>query len=284
MKNVRLISLFTLLLALLLLGGCKNWNKAKQGDGNVFANNTITVGYISYPPGFIVNPNTKEKSGIFNDVLVEIAKRNNLTINYKEEVTWATMIEALSIDRVDLIANPVWATPERKQRADFTNPIYFSPIGIYVRADDDRFDNDITKLNDLAVKIAAVDGEINYSIGKSDFPLAKCNPFPNNIDVAQLLLEIQTKKQDVTFAEPMFVYDYMQKNPGKLKNIGEKSPIRNYPNSYMYKKGNEKVGNFLNIEIEKLLVDGTIDQIINKYKPFEGSVISATDALAIEKQ
>lgn len=276
-----------LLIFQVFLVGCSrqnNVNKEKSTLENVTESKKIKVGYISYPPGFIVDPNTKEKSGIFNDVLLEIAKRNNLQIDYKEEVTWATMIEALKTNRVDLIANPVWATKERKENADFSSPVYFSPIGIYVRSDDSRFDLDRSKLNDPTVRIAAVDGEINNIIGKSDFPKAEVNPFPNNIDVAQLFLEIQTNKKDVTFAEPMFAYDYMQKNPGKLKNIGEKSPIRNYPNSFMYKKGENKFGDFLNAEIQKLLADGTIAKIIAKYEPFKGAVIIANDPSAVEKQ
>ncbi|MFN9109772.1 MAG: substrate-binding periplasmic protein, partial [Bacteroidota bacterium] len=269
-----------------ILGSCNNSNTTNTSEtkNEVFANKTIKVGYISYPPGFIVDPNTKEKSGIFNDVLLEIAKRNGLTVDYKEEVTWATMIEVLKTDRVNLIANPVWATPERKENADFSKPVYFSPIGVFVRADDNRFDADRTKINDPKIKIAAVDGEVNNFIGKSDFPKAELKPFPNNIDVAQLFLEIQTKKKDVTFAEPMFAYDYMQKNPGKLKNIGEKPPIRNYPNCYMYKNGETKVGDFLNAEIDKLIKDGTIDKIIAKYAPFKGAVISASDSLAVDIQ
>lgn len=284
MKNARLIGLFALVSVSLLLGGCKNSNKAKEKDDNLFANNTINVGYISCPPGFIVDPNTKEKSGIFNDVLVEIAKRNNLTINYKEEVAWATMIETLNLDRVDLIASPVWATPERKANADFSRPVFFSPIGVFVRIDDNRFDNDLSKINNPKVKIAALDGEINYYIAKKDFPLAELKPLPNNVDLTQLYLEVQTKKKDVVFADPMFVYEYMEKNPNQLKNIAAKTPIRNYPDSYMYKKGNAKIGEFLNVEIDKLLKDGTIDKIIGKYIPFEGAVISASDSLAVEKQ
>jgi polar amino acid transport system substrate-binding protein len=278
--------LLMLVASVFILGSCNNSNTTNTAEtkNEVFANKTIKVGYISYPPGFIVNPNTKEKSGIFNDVLVEIAKRNGLSIDYKEEVSWATMIEVLKTDRVNLIANPVWATKDRKENADFSKPVYYSPIGVYVRADDNRFDTARSKLNDPKIKIAAVDGEINYSIGKQDFPLAEVNPFPNNIDVAQLFLEIQTRKKDVTFAEPMFAYDYMQKNPGKLKNIGEKSPIRNYPNCYMYKKGESKVGDFLNAEIDKLIKDGTIDKIIAKYEPFKGAVIRANDTLGVDKQ
>lgn len=275
--------LVLLVAAMFLLGNCTNSNKT-GANGEVFPNKTIKVGYISYPPGFIVDPNTKEKSGIFNDVLAEIAKRNGLTIDYKEEVTWATMIESLKTNRVDLIANPVWATKERKENADFSTPVYFSPIGIYVRSDDTRFDADRSKLNDPSVRIAAVDGEINYTIGKQDFPKAQVQPFPNNIDVAQLFLEIQTNKKDVTFAEPLFAYDYMQKNPGKLKNIGENSPIRNYPNSYMFRKSDQKIADFLNSEIDKLIKDGTVDKIIAKYEPFKGAVIRVGDPRAVDRQ
>lgn len=260
----------------------KKSNEKDQVD--MFVNDTINVGYMSVPPGFIVDPNTSEKSGIFNDVLEEIARRNDLTINYKEEVNWVTMIEVLNSDKVDLIANQVWATPERRENADFSKPIYFSPVGIFVRADDNRFDFDFSKINDPSVRIAALDGEINYYVAKSDFPLAELKPFPNNIDLAQLFIEVSTNKKDVLFVDPMYAFNYTENNPGKLKNIAESSPIRNYPNSYMYKKGNVQLGNFLNSEIDKLIEDGTIDKIIKKYTPFEGAVISATDPRAIEIQ
>lgn len=284
MKKVRLIGLVAFVFVSLFLGSCKNSKNGEKNGNEIFTNKTINVGYMSVPPGFIVDPNTKEKSGIFNDVLAEIAKRNSLSINYKEEVAWATLIETLNANRVDLIANQVWATPERRENADFSKPIYFSPIGIYVRADDNRFDNDFSEINNPSVKIASLDGEINFYIAKSDFPLAELKPLPNNVDIAQLFIEVATKKKDVFFVDPMYANNYIQNNPGKLKNIAEKKPIRNYPNAYMFKKGNTKIGEFLNSEIEKLLKDGTIDKIISKYVPFKGAVISATDSLAIEKQ
>ena len=256
---------------------------AKEQEA-LFPDSTISVGFISYPPGFIVDPNTKEKSGIFNDILQEIARRNHLSINYKEEVTWATMIESLKSHRVDLIANPVWATNERRARADFSTPVYFSPIGIYVRSDDDRFNEDLSRINSSDVRIAGVDGEINSVIAKADFPKADLILFPNNIDVAQLFLEIQSKKKDVTFAEPMFAYDYMQANPGKLKNIAIDKPIRNYPNSFMFDQGHPDLKHFLDDEIQKLIKDGFVDRTLVKYAPFEGAVISASDPRAVDRQ
>ncbi|MCK9437501.1 MAG: transporter substrate-binding domain-containing protein [Synergistaceae bacterium] len=284
MKKLKSIGLTILMILMLVFVVYKLSNKAKPEESKLFPNSTINVGYMSVPPGFIVDPNTKEKSGIFNDVLVEIAKRNGLSINYKEEVAWATMIETLNANRVDLIANQVWATPERRANADFSKPIYFSPIGIFVRADDNRFDTDFSNINDPSVKIAALDGEINFYIAQSDFPKAELKPLPNNVDLAQLFMEVATKKKDVFFVDPMYAYNYTKNNPGQLKNIAINSPIRNYPNAYMYKKGNVKLGEFLNDEIEKLIKDGSLDSIINKYLPFKGALISVTDSLAIEKQ
>ncbi|MBK5208289.1 MAG: amino acid ABC transporter substrate-binding protein [Flavobacteriaceae bacterium] len=284
MKTLKLIFLAFLFSFI----SCNNKNTDKKNDSDLLARiqetKEIKVGYVSYPPGFIVDPNTKEKSGIFNDVLLAIAEDNNLKINYKEEVTWATMIESLKTGRVDLIANPVWATNERKKNADFSTPVYFSPIGIYVRENDHRFDNDRAKINDPKVKIAGVDGEINTIIGREDFPKAQLNPFPNNIDVAQLYLEIESGRKDVTFAEPMFAYDYMSKNPGKIKNIGKDNPIRSYPNSFMFKQNESRFKEFLDESINKLIENGKIDKIIKQYEPFEGAIINVKDSLARDIQ
>lgn len=270
----------------LFLVGCKNTTDTKNLSalGSILNDKTIEVGYINYPPGFIVDPNTGKYSGIFNDVLVEIAKRNNLTINYKTPVTWATMIQDVNMGKVDIIANPVWATPSRKESADFSNPVYFSPIGVFVRANDDRFSDNYSNINNPTISIAAVQGEINNQIAIEDFPKAELTPFPDDVDVSQLFLEIESGKKDVTFAEPMFAYDYMIKNPDKIKNIGLNNPIRNYPNSYMIKKGETELIDFMNQNIAQLIKDGTIDKILDKYVPFEGAIISATDSLAIEKQ
>ena len=268
---------------------CKN-DKVKTQDSialstfnKILNKGQIDVGYINYPPGFIVDPNTNEYSGIFKEVLAEIAKRNNLKLNFKEPVTWATMIQDVNLGKVDMLSSPVWATKARKEVVDFTNPVYFSPIGVFVRANDDRFANNYSKLNDPKIKIAAVQGEVNNEIGKTDFPLAQLDPFTDDIAVSQLFLEIKSGRKDVTFAEPMFAHDYIKKNPNTIKNIALTNPIRNYPNSFLVKKGESDLKEFLNSEIKKLANDGTIDQILEKYAPFKGAVISITDSLAIAK-
>ena len=57
------------------------------------------------------------------------------------------MIEGLRADRYDLIGSQVWANSSRAKQADFTVPLFYSGIGIYVRADDSRFDSDHAKID-----------------------------------------------------------------------------------------------------------------------------------------
>jgi polar amino acid transport system substrate-binding protein len=107
-------------------------------------------------------------SGITYDILEEIAKRENITINYTTEVTRATLVETLNTNRVAMIASPVRITPEREANADFSDPFYYSPIGAYTRVDDMRF-NSVEKINNPTTKIIAIDGEGGQVIARSEY-------------------------------------------------------------------------------------------------------------------
>ena len=90
----------------------------------VLDSKTIRVGYVSYPPGLIKDPNTGEFSGIFYEVMQKIGNNLDLKVEYVEEVTWQTLVEAVKSNKVDIIGSPVWPTAERGKFADFTIPIY----------------------------------------------------------------------------------------------------------------------------------------------------------------
>lgn len=261
-------------LCLFILTGC-----SKQTNTSTFQTlqtqsvlqKEINVGYISYAPGFIVDPNTQKMSGITHDILEEIAKRKNIKINYTTEVTRATLVETLNSEKVAMIASPVRITPEREANADFSVPLYYSPIGAYARVDDMRFDT-LEKINNKSVKIVAVDGEWGQVIALTLYSWATLSSLPNTTDLSQLLLEVESNKADVTFVEPIFAYEYMQKNPGKLKNIAEKNPVKRRPNSFMFKQGNKELQALINDGIDELLKDGTLDKILNTYEPFPWAI------------
>lgn len=258
-------------LFLITMTGCTPQSENSNFKTQSAVQQEINVGYISYAPGFIVDPNTKKMSGITHDILEEIAKRKNININYTTEVTRATLVETLNTNKVAMIASPVRITPEREANADFSTPLYYSPIGAYARVNDMRFDT-LDKINSKETKIIAIDGEGGQVIAKTIFSWATLISLPNTTDLTQLLLEVQSNKADITFVEPIFAYEYIQKNPGKLKNVAEKTPVQKWPNSFMFKQGNKDLQDLINSGILELQQDGTIDKILDNYEPFPWAV------------
>ncbi len=231
----------------------------------------IKVGYISYPPSFIKDPNTGEYSGIFHEVLLEIGKKLDVKIEYTEEVGWGTMIEAINSGRVDLIATGVWPTTERGKHVDFTNPLYYSTVRTYVRAGDNRFDGDLSKINNNDIKISSIDGEMTSIIAQIDYPNAKQVSLTQVNDVSQVLLDVATGKADVTFAEPAIALEYMAKNPGQIKEVENVKPVRVFPNTMIVGKGEAEFLSTLDIAIEELVNNGFVDRVIEKYEKYPDS-------------
>jgi carboxyl-terminal processing protease len=102
----------------------------------------IRVGYLVYPPSIIKDPNTGELSGIFYEAIEEVGSNLNLEINWIEEVTVGTMLEGLRVGRYDIVGSGIWPNAARARHADFSIPLYYSAIGVYVRSGDDRFSDD----------------------------------------------------------------------------------------------------------------------------------------------
>src|ERR1041384_6340251 len=120
-KTIALLGLCTALST-----GCQRQNSTVEGNQSQTAYDRVTtsgkirVGYVPYPPGLIKDPNTKQISGIFAEVLEEAARNLELKVEWAEEVGWGTMLEGLKANRYDLIGSPVWPLSQRAKLADFT--------------------------------------------------------------------------------------------------------------------------------------------------------------------
>lgn len=245
--------------------------KEKSVYEKVLETKTIRVGYVSYPPGLIKDPNTGEFSGIFYEVMQKVGKNLDLKVEYVEEVTWQTLVEAVKSNKVDIIGSPVWPTAERGKYADFTIPIYLGSLKAYARVDDNRFDGNISKANNSNVTIVTIDGEISTNVKASDFPNAKPNGMPNTTLIAQMLLEVDGNKADIALVEPFVAGDFMKKNPNKIKEVAGIQPLRIYPNNMMVKKGEVEFTSMINTALQELMNNGEVDKIIAKYEPFKGA-------------
>lgn len=242
--------------------------KAETTYERVIRTGEIRCAYAIYEPPLIKDPNTGRLSGIFYDVMEEIGRRLSLKIKWVEEVGYGTIAEGFATDRYDAFCNTVWPTPERTRGASFTIPLYYSPVDVFVRADDHRFDNDLSKLNDSSLTFAVKDGDVSDTFATQIFPQAKHTSIPDMADTAQLLVSVTHNKADATINSPELLYQFLDKNPGTLRNLTPDKPINAAPNTIMIKPNQYQFKTMLDVTLQGLLNSGFIDAELQKYKSY----------------
>jgi polar amino acid transport system substrate-binding protein len=232
----------------------------------VVKSGVIRACYLSYPPASIKDPNTGKLSGVFVETLNKAAENMGMTVDWNTEVGWGDMIEALNSDKCDVVGSPAWSNSTRGKSAEFSEPIYYSAINAYVRADDNRFNGNIGLANNANYKLATVDGETSQLIASRQFPNAKTLQLPQSTDVSQMLLNVADGKADMAFLEPTIANEYIKNNPGKIKNISTTKPVVIYGNVMLIKKGEFAFKSMIDNSIFELLNNGFIDDLISHYE------------------
>lgn len=238
---------------------------------------TIRAAYITYPPAVMKDTSTGKLSGTFVETLEEVAKNLGVKLQWTEEVGWGAQIEGLKTDRYDIIGSPVWANPNRGKLTTMSIPVYYSGIGVWVRANEGRFDGDLSKINAPDIRIGTIDGETADLIARTAFPKAQRVSSPQLTDISEKFLQVQTSKADAIFAEPFFGFEFLKNNPGTVKNIAAAKPIQLLGNCYMFKENEFQMKGMLDVAIEGLLNSGFVDRVLNKYEPFPGTFYRVAD-------
>jgi len=238
----------------------------------VMRTGTIRAGFVSYPPGSIVDLKTKEVSGIFPDLLRRIGKNTGLNVEFTEEVGWANLIEGLETKRFDIIGG-VWANPNRGKMATISEPAFFSGVSVWVREDETRFspEGNWASINAPEVRIGAIDGSTPLNIAKAQFANAKLVTYPNLVTEPQLFVDLATNKIDVFFAEPAQGLLYQRANPGKVKNVAPDRPIRVFGHVFLMRRGEPQFKILVDTALADLEGSGVVDELLRKYEPAPGA-------------
>ncbi|GHU78444.1 hypothetical protein FACS1894145_0380 [Bacteroidia bacterium] len=245
----------------------ENRNSDTAVYDRVIKSGTLKACFLTYPPACMKDTKTGTMSGIFVEVLQKACDNLGLKLEWTEEVGWSSQIEGLETDRYDIVGSPVWANPTRGRLTTMTIPVYYSGIGVFVRANENRFTSNFDLINSPDVRIGTIDGETADLIARTDYPEAKRISSTQVTEISQKLLDLASNKCDVVFTEPYYAYEYSKNNPGTIKNIAEANPIRLFGNSYMFKKNEFQLQQMLNVAIQDLINSGYVDKVISKYEP-----------------
>lgn len=247
-------------------------NKSKSIYEKVIETGKIRAAYTIYPPGCFKDKSGKLK-GVFVETLEKAAESLDLKVEWTESVGWATQIEGLDNNRYDMIGSSVWANPKRAKFATLSIPLFYSPLFIYTRKEESRFDklNDFHTLNSNDYIISTVDGGTGEVIVKNQFPKAKRLPLPQDTDFAQSFMDVVGRKADFVIMEPFQANKFLSSNPNTIKSILPNNPLRVFGNCYMFKKGEFEFEHMLNVVLQDLLNSGYVNSLIDKYEIYPNS-------------
>lgn len=231
----------------------------------VMRTRTLRCAYPELPPITIVDPNTRKVSGIFTDVINEMGRRLNLKVDWAEEVGWDNITTGFETGRYEIFGSTIWPCAARAATALFSTPVFFSPVFMWVRADDHRFDNNIMKLNSPDYTLAIIDGDVTQSIADSEFPLARRLAATQTASLGEEFQDVLSGKADAMLHDPVGAKLLMAHNPGALWNPDPDRPVRVFANTIMMPLGETNLKTMIDTVIGEMIDDGTIERTIKKY-------------------
>lgn len=225
---------------------------------------TIRVSYAPYAPNVMVDPNTRQMSGIFYDIVNLIGQYLGLRIEWAEEVGWGEIAQGFKSGKHDLCGANVWPTGPRALQGNFSTPCYFSAAYAFVRKNETRFKS-YDDLNHPDVRIAVQDDDGITDIAKSLFPRATLVSFPQMVDTKQRLIDVANGKADVTFDDAYYAQLFLDQNPGQLKRLPVANPLQVFANTLMFDNDDWRMKVLLDTAINELQNAGTMTRLVEKY-------------------
>lgn len=231
---------------------------------------TLRVGFTNYIPAFMYDSEYNNFSGIFYEIIIEIARKHDWRVIWTEETGYGVIVDGLNNNRFDLFGSAVWPTPERQAQADFSQSLYKSNVFAWIRPNFNKT-NDAIK-SDINIRVAVKENDISDSIARADFPNNRQVKVPQLSDTMELLQFVADDRADFTFVEPYTALQFNEKSDIKLiQSLTD--PIRIYDNSFMVKKGEKRLVDLINAELAILEENGSIKKLIKKYTGSEDTYL-----------
>ncbi|MBI1273843.1 MAG: transporter substrate-binding domain-containing protein [Alphaproteobacteria bacterium] len=228
----------------------------------VMAAGKIRCGYAHWEPSNIVAPDGSGQSGTGYDLMEEIGRRLSLQIEWAQEVGWGTAVEDVASGKYDAVCTLMWPNSGRARRVDFSAPVNYSKISVFVRADDNRFSENLGMLNDPAYTVSYVDGTTPQVIVRSHFPQAKVVSFPELTATSENAVAVAAGKADFMVWDLYNGSMFIKNNPGSIKPLSK--AVLYFANAFLL-PADPRFNAMIDHAIREIVADGTFDRILDKY-------------------
>ena len=212
-------------------------------------------------PNAFMDLKTHEIEGVMPDVIREIGKREGFDVSF-DVIPFSALIQSVLSDKIDLIVAGMTPTPKREEVIDFSQPVAEFGKGIIVNASDKHNYRTIQDLKGTIVGAGVGEETSDELIKLGIFEDVKL--YTNGADMARdvALGRITAAFNDYPVLKAQEAAGTMQ----GTRVVDGFVPLRKVPIAFGVKKGNTALLSKINSGLNKIKADGTLDQILKKWK------------------
>lgn len=233
-------------------------NAAQENNGSA---GTIRFGTnAEFPPFEFVAANgvIDQYDGIDMAIAKQIADDNNMT-PVIENMEFDSLLIALKNGQIDAVIAGMTITEEKKESVDFSTAYYTAKQVMIVKED-----SAIEKASDMSDKrIVVIQGYTGETCVKD-----LGYPYEAFKKGTEAILELLNDKCDVVVIDSATAIKYVSDNEG-LKIVEDNEAFESEEYGIAVAKGNTEMLDKINATIEKMLADGTINELSAKYAEAE---------------
>lgn len=225
--------------------------------GSSAKGNAITFGTNpEFPPFEFVTSNgvIGEFDGIDMAIAKQIGEDNSMEVKM-ESMEFDSLLVALQNGQIDAVIAGMTATDERRETVDFSTPYYTATQVMIVKED-----SDIAAATDMADKkicvIQGYTGEVCVQDMGYTYEAFKKG--------TEAIMELVNGKCDVVVLDSATAQKYVSDNEG-LKIVEDASAFESEEYAIAVQKDNTELLEKINKSVEKMLADGTINDLAVKY-------------------
>jgi polar amino acid transport system substrate-binding protein len=231
---------------------------------NIIANKEMKVGYLIFNPCVIKDPKTGEMSGIFVDMV------NQIAASLKVKVTWvetnlANFTTGLKSNQFDFCVGPTFITPSRASTVLFSQPIsYFGNSGVVMKNGKFKPKTEID-LNSEGKRIAVLQGQVMEDYCKKNFPKAKIVSLSGS-DLTSPLVAVSSGNADIGLMNNVLVLKYSKEHSEVTPVLLDENQMEILPLSWTTTFEDRKLMDFLNSSITYLKSTGRLTKYQKKHE------------------
>lgn len=223
---------------------------SSKGDAITFGTNA------EFPPFEYVTSSgvIGEFDGIDMAIAKQIAEDNGMTAKM-ENMEFDSLLVALQNGQIDAVVAGMTATDERRETVDFSTPYYTATQVMIVRED-----SDIAAAADMADKKICVIQGYTGEVCVQDMGY----PYEAFKKGTEAIMELVNGKCDVVVIDSATAQKYVGDNEG-LKIVEDSGAFESEEYAIAVQKGNTELLDKINKSIDKMIADGTVNELAAKY-------------------